>query len=47
MACAGLHLCMVPGVPEIFGHSGKDAESIKVLFVAVACFRLPQLFKMA
>lgn len=27
--CAGLHLCMVPGVPEIFGHGGKDAESIK------------------
>lgn len=27
--CAGLHLCLVPGVTEIFGFSGADAEDIK------------------
>jgi len=27
--CAGLHLCMVPGVTEIFGYSGEEAEHIK------------------
>jgi len=27
--CAGLHLCLAPGVTEIFGFSGEDAEQIK------------------
>ena len=27
--CAGLHLCLVPGVPEIFGFAGEEAEQIK------------------
>jgi len=27
--CAGLHLCLVPGVPEIFGYSGEQGEHIK------------------
>ena len=27
--CAGLHLCLVPGVTEIFGHAGEEAEHIK------------------
>ena len=27
--CVGLHLCLVPGVTEIFGYSGAQAEDIK------------------
>ena len=27
--CVGLHLCLEPGVTEIFGHSGQQAEDIK------------------
>jgi len=27
--CVGLHLCLEPGVTEIFGHSGQEAEDIK------------------
>ena len=27
--CVGLHLCLEPGVTEIFGHQGADAEDIK------------------
>merc|ERR1719445_2617399 len=27
--CVGLHLCLEPGVCEIFGHSGAEAEDIK------------------
>lgn len=27
--CAGLHLCLVPGVTEIFGHGGAEGEDIK------------------
>ena len=27
--CVGLHLCLEPGVTEIFGHEGADAEDIK------------------
>jgi len=27
--CAGLHLCLVPGVTQIFGHSGEEAEHVK------------------
>merc|ERR1719312_2333071 len=26
--CVGLHLCMVPGVPEIFGHQGAEIQDI-------------------
>ena len=26
--CAGLHLCLVPGVSEIFGFSGAEADDI-------------------
>ena len=25
----GLHLCLEPGVTEIFGHEGAEAEDIK------------------
>jgi len=27
--CVGIHLCLEPGVCEIFGHSGAEAEDIK------------------
>ena len=27
--CVGLHLCLTPGVREIFGYSGAEAEDIK------------------
>merc|ERR1719273_2276998 len=27
--CVGIHLCLQPGVCEIFGHSGAEAEDIK------------------
>ena len=27
--CVGLHLCLTPGVTEIFGYSGSEAEDIK------------------
>jgi len=27
--CVGIHLCLQPGVTEIFGHSGSEAEDIK------------------
>jgi len=27
--CVGIHLCLEPGVTEIFGHSGQQAEDIK------------------
>jgi len=27
--CVGLHLCLEPGVTEIFGHSGQQAEDVK------------------
>ena len=27
--CVGLHLCLVPGVTEIFGYSGAQAKDIK------------------
>ena len=27
--CVGLHLCLTPGVTEIFGYSGAEAEDIK------------------
>ena len=27
--CVGIHLCLEPGVTEIFGHSGAEAEDIK------------------
>ena len=27
--CVGLHLCLIPGVTEIFGYSGSEAEDIK------------------
>jgi len=27
--CVGLHLCLEPGVTEIFGHEGAEAEDIK------------------
>ena len=27
--CVGLHLCLEPGVCEIFGHAGADIEDIK------------------
>jgi len=27
--CVGIHLCLEPGVTEIFGHSGQEAEDIK------------------
>jgi len=27
--CVGIHLCLEPGVTEIFGHSGQVAEDIK------------------
>ena len=29
--CVGLHLCLVPGVTEIFGFSGAECEDIKVI----------------
>jgi len=27
--CVGIHLCLEPGVTEIFGHSGQEAEDVK------------------
>jgi len=29
--CVGIHLCLEPGVTEIFGHSGAAAEDIKYI----------------